>query len=315
MQKKILVIGGTRYFGILLVRALLEAGHHVTVATRGQTPDGFGDAVRRITLDRRNAAQMRAAFRHGPYYDLVYDQMCYSPLDAAIALDALASKVGRYIMASTIEVYRPLLGTLHRPFSEGDVDLASVNVELDLPWHEATFAETHYGEGKRQAEAVLLRQSSVPVVTVRIAHVLGGLQDFTGRLAHYVHLARQGAPLRHHVAAGPSSFINPQSISAFLAWVGTQSFVGPVNAACGEPLSAPALYRAVGAAFGTVVRTQAMDATAQAAQDGGPFDYAAPYAMDTQRAKTLGYRFGAVSDWLGVLVALHDASAVGLAAV
>ena len=33
---KILVIGGTRYFGIHMVNKLLEQGHEVTIATRGK---------------------------------------------------------------------------------------------------------------------------------------------------------------------------------------------------------------------------------------------------------------------------------------
>lgn len=32
---KILVLGGTRFFGVHLVNALLEDGHEVTIATRG----------------------------------------------------------------------------------------------------------------------------------------------------------------------------------------------------------------------------------------------------------------------------------------
>ena len=47
---KILVIGGTRYFGIHMVNKLLEQGHAVTIATRGKTPDSYGDKVERITF-------------------------------------------------------------------------------------------------------------------------------------------------------------------------------------------------------------------------------------------------------------------------
>ena len=42
MSKNILVIGGTRYIGKLLVQRLLRAGHRVTIATRGYAPDPFG---------------------------------------------------------------------------------------------------------------------------------------------------------------------------------------------------------------------------------------------------------------------------------
>ena len=40
--KKVLVLGGTRFFGKHLVEALLQAGHDVTIATRGITEDSFG---------------------------------------------------------------------------------------------------------------------------------------------------------------------------------------------------------------------------------------------------------------------------------
>jgi nucleoside-diphosphate-sugar epimerase len=317
MQKNILVIGGTRYFGVLLVQTLLDAGHQVTLATRGRTPDPFGDKVRRIVLDRRDAHQMRDAFLTGPCYDVVFDQMCYSPLDAAIAMEVFAGKAGRYVMASTIEVYRPLLGQLERPLLESDFNHAEQEVDTSLPWHDPEFADANYGLGKRQAEAVLLRDSTMPVATVRIAHVLGGPEDFTGRLAHYVQLASQGATLRYSNEAGCSSFINPQGISAFLAWVGEQTFVGPVNAACNPPVSAPVLYRAVGEAIGVKVRVQQVPALGRGEADGqalSPFDYVAPYAMDTQRAQALGYSFGDMGAWLGALIPLHRGPAQARAA-
>lgn len=40
----ILMLGGTRFFGIHTVKALLSKGHAVTIATRGITKDEFGDA-------------------------------------------------------------------------------------------------------------------------------------------------------------------------------------------------------------------------------------------------------------------------------
>lgn len=44
----ILVIGGTRFFGIHMVNELLTAGYDVTIATRGKASDSFGDKVKRI---------------------------------------------------------------------------------------------------------------------------------------------------------------------------------------------------------------------------------------------------------------------------
>ena len=45
---KVLVIGGTRFFGIHMVNELLSKGHEVTIATRGNAMDGYGSRVSRI---------------------------------------------------------------------------------------------------------------------------------------------------------------------------------------------------------------------------------------------------------------------------
>lgn len=59
---KILVIGGTRFFGIHMVKELLAKGHEVTIATRGQSSDAYGDRVKRLVLDRTDEESMRKAF-------------------------------------------------------------------------------------------------------------------------------------------------------------------------------------------------------------------------------------------------------------
>lgn len=302
MSKNILVIGGTRYFGKLLVQDLLDAGHQVTIATRGNAADRFGARVKRIRVDRRDAAAMRAAFADVDGYDLVYDQMCYSPLDAAISVAVFAGKVRRYVMSSTIEVYRALIGQQHQPFAESDWNRSQQSIDMHYPWHDPALAEESYAAGKRQAEAFLYRDGSLPLVTVRIGHVLGGPEDFTGRLAHYVELARSKAPLRYTSSAGISSFLNPQEISDFLVWVGSQDFVGPINAACAGWLSALELHRRVGVALGVPVSAVAEVGPAIGLS---PFDYPGPYAMDTGRARALGYHFSHVDDWLDGLVRLH----------
>ena len=66
MEKRmnILVLGGTGFFGKHLVWELLHRGHEVTIATRGRTPDDFGDRVRRLIVDRTDARQMEQVFAH-----------------------------------------------------------------------------------------------------------------------------------------------------------------------------------------------------------------------------------------------------------
>ena len=68
MQMKILVIDGTRYFGIHMVKQLLEQGHKVIIATRGKTPDSYGNKVERITIQRTNKESMRETLQ-GKHFD------------------------------------------------------------------------------------------------------------------------------------------------------------------------------------------------------------------------------------------------------
>ena len=248
---------------------------------------------------------MHAAFAHVDSYDIIYDQMCYSPLDAAISVRVFAGRVKRYIVASTIEVYRGLMGSQDTPFAENDLNAVAQPIDTTYPWHDPKLANQSYVNGKVQAEAYLYRDGSLPLVTVRIGHVLAGSEDFTGRLAHYVDLARQYGALRYANAAAATSFVSAQGISDFLVWTGTQTFTGPVNAACDGGLSAFALYERVGLVLDTPVRAE--QAT-QAAKPGelSPFDYPAPLVMNGARARALGYRFGHSDDWIDNLIRQHD---------
>ena len=291
MPKDILVIGGTRFFGRVLVERLLADGHRVTIATRGRAVDDLGDRVARIGVDRRDAAAMTAAFA-GARFDVVYDQVCYRPGDATIALAALGSRVGRYVMASTIEVYDQVRASIARPLREDDVD-----VDADDP------AADEYGRDKRRAEAVLAR-APLPVVRVRIGHVLGGPDDFTGRLASYVRQVEDGAPFEYRSADGVSSFLNADEIAAFLAWAGDASFTGPVNAACDGPLSAVDLHRRAALALGRDAHAVEVPSTS-APTALSPFDYPGPFVMDTARARSLGFAFSHTAAWIDGVIAQH----------
>jgi nucleoside-diphosphate-sugar epimerase len=303
MTKNILVIGGTRFFGKLLVQRLIMAGHRVTIATRGYAPDPFGARIERVRVDRRNERAMLAAFRD-ERFDIVYDQMCYSPLDAAISTRVFAGKVGRYVMTSTIDVYRALVGTQPGAFRESDLNVAAQPIDVRYPWHDPKLAAVSYVAGKLQAEAYLYRDGALPLVTARLGHVLGGPEDFTARLAYYVDLVRDGTPLRFTNKRALVSLMAASGAADFLVWAGAQSFTGPVNAACDGAVSAHGLYQRVAAALDARAVCEQVPATR--AGELSPFDYPAPMALDTSRATGLGYRFGHLDDWLEDAIRQHD---------
>jgi len=85
---KILVIGGTHLTGPHIVHALLGAGHDVTVANRGRTPDDFGSTVTRVVFDRTDPESIKAAFG-GAAFDSVVDTICYCSNDIKSLLDVV----------------------------------------------------------------------------------------------------------------------------------------------------------------------------------------------------------------------------------
>src|SRR5207253_1215794 len=98
----VLIIGGSRYFGKLLVNRLRDAGSAVSVLNRGSTavPDG----VNHLIADRDDETALLDALG-AREFDVVIDQVCYTPAQAEIAARVFAGRTGRYLMTSTVEVY------------------------------------------------------------------------------------------------------------------------------------------------------------------------------------------------------------------
>ncbi|MFJ8750600.1 NAD-dependent epimerase/dehydratase family protein [Streptomyces sp. NPDC102441] len=310
-MKRICVIGGSRYFGKLLVERLQAAGHQVTVINRGSIRPPAG--VEHLVVDRDDEAALTAALG-SLTFDVVVDQVCYTPVQAAIAARAFAGRTGRYVMTSTIEVYDPATAALPAvpagtPVPEENVDPRAWLVTMDLPWHDEAYLDAHYAEGKRQAEAVLTRNGSFAFASVRSAHVLGGgAQEFTGRLAHYTERVGRGEEIAVHSEALPTVFIHYEEMADLLLWAATATdFTGPVNACSDGLLDVRELTAAVAAQTGR----EAVHRTVAAGGTASPFSFDRHYAMSNARAKELGFAFSRITDWLpGAVAETVAASAV-----
>ncbi|GAA2289197.1 NAD-dependent epimerase/dehydratase family protein [Streptomyces hawaiiensis] len=291
---EVLVIGGNRYVGKRLIARLLAEGHRVTVLNRGSSPPPAG--VEHLRADRDDERSLTDALG-SRVFDVVVDQVCYTPRQAAIARRVLTGRTRRYVMTSTVEVYEyedsPAL------VREEAVDPSTVTVDLDLPWGDPAFLEAHYGEGKRQAEAVLSAGPEFAFTVVRVAHVLGGGDDFTGRLAHYAERIRTGEPIAVPAVNRPATYAYVEEIARFLAWAAGEDFTGPVNAASCGVLSTEELCAAVAAHVpGGRVEFRAVEVG-----EVSPFSFRRSYGMDNARAARLGFTFGEARQWLPRAVA------------
>ncbi|MDX6361546.1 MAG: hypothetical protein QOC85_549 [Streptomyces sp.] len=162
-MRDVCVIGGNRYFGKRLTARLLAAGDRVTVINRGSSVPPVG-AIH-LVADRNDEHSLEKALGSRTF-DVVVDQVCYTPRQAAVARSVFAGRTRRYVMTSTVEVYE--YEDSAAPVREEAVDPRSVAVDLELPWDDPDFLASHYGEGKRQAEAVLASDPAFPYVAARI---------------------------------------------------------------------------------------------------------------------------------------------------
>src|SRR5262245_21904094 len=157
---RILVVGGTEFISLALVRVLLAAGHAVTVLNRGRHPDRLPAGVTAIAADRKDHAGLRARLA-GHRFDGVVD-VTYAPTvgeDVAALADALEG-APHVVFVSTCRVY---------------------DHALPIPYSEDTPRGFYWGDYARHkiaGEDVLLerhRARGLPVTIVRPTHVLGPL--------------------------------------------------------------------------------------------------------------------------------------------
>ena len=91
-QNRVLVLGGTQFIGVHIVRELLAQGYDVTLLNRGISPSPFADdaRVRQINADRfedRDAVSEAIASEE---WSGVVDTTCFDVVDATIVVDAIA---------------------------------------------------------------------------------------------------------------------------------------------------------------------------------------------------------------------------------
>ena len=284
--KSALILGGTRYFGKLLVERLLDSGVEVTIATRGQTSDPFGNSVKRLVFDRSNAEAMRDALPLHSSWDVIFDQICYSPNDAASACEVFADRTGRYVLTSTQSVYQ-------ETGIQAEADFEPAKLPLQMGERD----DFSYSDCKRLAEAVFFQKSKFPVAAIRIPIVLGP-DDYTKRLEFHIQQIRNGRPIVVPNLDAKMCFIHSTEAARFIAWAGTQAFQGPINACSQGDVSIGKLLSIIAEQIARAPEIFEVGEESQAS----PFIGAESRLMDTFKAQTLGFQFSRVMDWLPRLI-------------
>lgn len=278
MSKKVLVLGGTRFFGKYLVQSLIDQGLDVTIATRGNTKDSFGDQVNRIIFDRTEEESIKIALTKETY-EVIYDNIAYTSNDIEILLRHVTPK--RYIVTSSMSAYHEL----HFDLNEADFDPA------EEPFRLVSSEEVDYAQGKRTVEEILTQKySQIPSVFVRFPYVIGA-DDYTKRFTFYIdHLIKQ-KPMAVDNLTHQMSFVDAQEAGKFLAFLGTSSFTGPINGASKGTISLEEVLQYVSKKTG-------LSPLFSETGDQGPYNGTPAYSINVALAEEIGFSFSQLQDWI-----------------
>lgn len=275
---RVLVLGGTRYFGIPMVKELIAGGHDVTLATRGNAEDNFGDKVERIKVERTDADNMKEVFE-GRHYDVVIDKIAYCSNDIKYAMDAL--NFDKYIYMSSTSVYDPK----HLNTKEADFD----GMHRKMEW--CSRFDYPYEEIKRQAECALWQEySDKKWIAVRYPFAVGR-DDYTKRLRFYVKFTMKEIPMRIDNLNCQMGYIRSDEAGKFLAFLVDKDFSGAVNGSAYGTISLKEIIHYVEQKTGR-------KASLSESGEEAPYNGEPEYSINTEVAESLGFRFSTLKDWI-----------------
>ncbi len=283
----ILVLGGTRFFGKKLVELCIENGHDVTILTRGQSGNPFGTAVKQLIVNRDDRDALENALAHTTW-DIVYDNICYSPNEAHTVCELLKGKTKKLVFTSTLSTY--------------EVDGKMKKEEDFDPYHYQILMgdrnEFSYGEGKRQAEAVLFKEASFPVVAVRFPIVMGE-HDYTRRLHFHVERILHDQPISLPNIDAQMSYITDEEAANFLYFAGMTPIEGPYNATASGAMSLKELLALIEEKSGKRAKISLVGGDEESQS---PYGVPADWYMTNAKAEKAGFTFSQLHDWLPKLV-------------
>lgn len=285
-MKNILILGGTRFFGCKLVKLLIEDGNNVTVITRGQSGNPFGNKVEHIIANRLDKNELAKEVA-GRFFDIVYDNICYSSNEAYEFCEVFNGKINKLVFTSTLSTYEV------DGIEKREIDFDPYNYEIRLGNRE----DFDYGEGKRQSEAVFYKYAKFPVVAVRFPIVMGE-DDYTRRLHFYIERISNGEPIRFINMSAEMSFIQAKEAAQFLKWAGFKNIEGPYNATANGKITLSKLINLIENATGKSAKISLVEND----DNCSPYAIAESWYMTNQKAVKKGFQFTNLNDWLKPLI-------------
>lgn len=156
---RVLVMGGTQFNGLALVRELARTGHDVTIVNRGKSEAVIPTGVRRLIADRTDHDQMRDVLG-GEDFDAVVDVSAYVPSDVELMVELFKGRIAHYVFVSSTVIYKAS-------------DILPITEDHPV---DASPTQNEYGRNKLLCEDILLREhreNGFPASIVALSMVMG----------------------------------------------------------------------------------------------------------------------------------------------
>jgi nucleoside-diphosphate-sugar epimerase len=194
---QILVIGGTGFTGVHVLRRLVEGGHNVAVFHRGRTETELPLVVQHIYGEREDLSTFVADFKKfAP--DVVLDMIPYVEQDAFTLIETFRGMAKRVVAISSMDVYAAY-GRFRRS-EAGEPEQTPFDEDAPLrsnlyPYREYAQSSDDlvYNYDKILVERVVMNDSKLPGTVLRLPKVYG-FGDNQHRAFEYVKLMDDRRP-------------------------------------------------------------------------------------------------------------------------
>lgn len=223
----LLILGGTRFSGLHLVRMAVAAGHRVTVLHRGRHAAALPQQVEQIVGDRDprlgdGLEHLARRIAGGTRWDAAVDMCGFVPRVVAASADTLRDAVGRMLFVSSISVY-PLDPRSSPAEMDSVIELSDASVE------EIT-GET-YGGLKVLCEQVVRERFAGRATVIRPGLIVGP-GDETDRFLYWVRRFRRGGRVLVPAEIDcPTRWIDARDLAAFFLRCLEREITGVFNVA------------------------------------------------------------------------------------
>jgi 2'-hydroxyisoflavone reductase len=217
----ILVLGGTQFVGRHIVDAMVEAGHSVSVFTRGRSVDELPVQVERLRGDRDDGAVGLDALIDRAW-EVCVDVSGYTARQVRSSAEKLRDSVRQYVYVSAVSVYGdPASGPVHETqwrLPPADEDVIEVTART-------------YGPLKVTCENIV-QEVYAGRSTVLRPQIVAGPHDPVHRFSYWVGRAMRGGEM---LAPGDGSdylqFIDARDLARFTRAVCENALFGTFNIA------------------------------------------------------------------------------------